>query len=229
MRETISAGNLKNNLRKKIKYIELKYILLTSTSFKNSTISIIGFCAFIFSILFFLSSCASLETYEIYSNNMFIGRKFLRQNKYALAKPYFLEASKQIKDSTSLSYLATTCYKTGDIDNAETLIEEAEKIDNNTYAYLRLTGYRALVSLKKDRLKGRDALMNYIRLYEYLFPLTTIQNVEDIYDDISNGKEVDMVALEKLLDEQILWYEDDIEQFLSTKTGFYDKNSSTGF
>lgn len=160
---------------------------------------------------------------------MFIGRKFLRQNKYALAKPYFLEASKQIKDSTSLSYLATTCYKTGDIDNAETLIEEAEKIDNNTYAYLRLTGYRALVSLKKDRLKGRDALMNYIRLYEYLFPLTTIQNVEDIYDDISNGKEVDMVALEKLLDEQILWYEDDIEQFLSTKTGFYDKNSSTGF
>jgi len=207
----------------------LKNNLLISISFKNSIINKTALCAFIFSIFFFLSSCASFETYEIYSNNMFIGKKFLRQGKYALAKPYFLEASKQIKDSTSLSYLATTCYKTGDIDKAESLIEEGEKIDNNTYAYLRLTGYRALVSLKKDRLKGSGALMDYIRLYKYLFPLTTIQNVENICNDISNGKETDMVVLEKLLDEQILWYEDDIEQFLSTKTGFYDKNSSTGF
>jgi tetratricopeptide (TPR) repeat protein len=230
MWETVRAGSLKNDFEPNIKDFGFKYKINNSqylTPLKSGQLKILlPVVKFLLIIsLLFTASCDSIKAYGIYADNIFIGKALLKEQEYTNAEPYFTKASKQIKDSYSLAYLATVSYKTNNIDNAESYIKEAEQIDKNTYAYLRIIGYKALILLKKDKQKGLDALKDYINLYEYFYPLTTINDVRKMYDK----KEIDMVRLENLIDEQILRYENDIDQFLSTKTGFYDRNSGSGF
>jgi hypothetical protein len=228
MRKTIQAGSLKNNFTINIKYFGLTYGIKKQqalTPVKTGPINSTVVCCLILAGLLLVSSCASLKTYDIYADNMFIGKKFLKEQEYADAEPYFAKASMQIRDSVSLAYLATVSYKMNNLDIAESYVVEAEKLDNNTYAYLRIIGYKALILLKKEKQKGLDILKDYINLYQYLYPLMTIKDIKKMYDK----KEIDSVRLEKLMDEQILMYENDIEQFLGTKTGFYDRNSGAAF
>jgi tetratricopeptide (TPR) repeat protein len=171
--------------------------------------------------LFFFASCST--PYLIYSQNMFVGKALFKQKEYEEAKKYFEEASKNQRDPISLTYLAIVCYKMDDLNSAESYIKEAEKIDKNTFNYMRIIGYKALILLKMDRKEGLPALEDYIELYGHLYPLTTIIDVKKMY----KKKEIDLIRLEKLMDEQISWYEDEIEQFATTHTGFYDKNPGT--
>ncbi len=230
MRKTVRAGNLKNDFTPNIKDFGFKYKIknsqhLTLLEAGHFRILLPVAQSLLLIITFFVASCDSFRSYGIYADNMFIGKELLKEQEYTNAEPYFTKASKQIKDSYSLTYLATVSYKTNNFNSAENYIKEAEKIDNNTYAYLRIIGYKALILLKKDKQKGFDALKDYINLYEYFYPLTTINDIKKMYDK----KEIDMIRLEKLIDEQILRYENDIDQFLTTKTGFYDRNSGSGF
>jgi tetratricopeptide (TPR) repeat protein len=171
--------------------------------------------------LFFFASCST--PYLIYSQNMFVGKALFKQKEYEEAKKYFEEASKNQRDPISLTYLAIVCYKMDDLNSAESYIKEAEKIDKNTFNYMRILGYKALILLKMDRKEGLPALEDYIELYGHLYPLTTIIDVKKMH----KKKEIDLIRLEKLMDEQISWYEDEIEQFATTHTGFYDKNPGT--
>lgn len=172
----------------------------------------------IIALFFTFASCST--PYANYLENMFFGKGFYKQKEYEEAKKYFEEASKNQRDPISLTYLAIVCYKMDDLNSAESYIKEAEKIDKNTFNYMRILGYKALILLKMDRKEGLPALEDYIELYGHLYPLTTIIDVKKMY----KKKEIDLIRLEKLMDEQISWYEDEIEQFATTHTGFYDRN-----
>jgi tetratricopeptide (TPR) repeat protein len=167
----------------------------------------------------FLFNFASCSTpYFIYSQNIFVGKALFKQKEYEGAKKYFQEASKNQRDSISLTYLARVSYKMNDIENAERLIKEAEKVSGNNFYYLRTIGYKAIILLNKDKKAGLLALKDYLDYYKHQCPLMTIQEVEKMWMD---GK-IEIGNLETLMEEQISWYEDEIEQHLSTGTGFYD-------
>ncbi|MCX5799463.1 MAG: hypothetical protein NTU90_07895 [Proteobacteria bacterium] len=166
-------------------------------------------------LILFLLSCSA--AYLSYSRNMFIGKELLKQKEYGKAEGYFQGALKDQRGAASLTYLAVTNYKMNNMNNAERLIKEAERIGVNDLCYLRTVGYKALVLLKKDKKEGLEALKFYIEYYKYLYPLMTVKDVEDIW---KHGG-TDMDKLEKLMEEQITWYEDEMEQFISTGTGFY--------
>ena len=167
------------------------------------------------SLILFLLSCST--AYLSYPRNMFIGKELFKQKEYVKAGGYFQGALKDQRDAYSLTYLAIINYKMNNMDNAERLIREAERIGVNDLCYLRTIGYKALILLNKDKKEGLEALRYYIEQYKYLYPLMTIQDVEDIW---KHGG-TDMDRLEKLMEEQITWYEDEMEQFISTGTGFY--------
>jgi tetratricopeptide (TPR) repeat protein len=147
---------------------------------------------------------------------MFVGKALFKQKEYEGAKKHFQEASENQKDSISLTYLAIVSYKMNDIENAERLIKEAEKMNGNIY-YLRTIGYKAIILLNKDKKAGLLALKDYLDYYKHCYPLMTIQEIEKMWMEGI----IDIGNLETLMEEQISWYEDEMEQYLSTGTGFY--------
>jgi len=172
----------------------------------------------------FLFNFASCSTpHLIYSQNIFVGKELFKQKEYEGAKKHFQEASKNQKDSISLTYLAIVSYKMNDIENAERLIKEAEKLNGKNIYYLRTLGYKAIILLNKDKKAGLLALKGYLDYYKHYYPLMTIQEVEKMWMEGT----IDMGNLETLMEEQISWYEDEIEQYLSTGTGFYDAISGS--
>jgi len=171
--------------------------------------------AILFLVLFCILSCST--TYSQYSSGIFYGKAALTSGEYKDAKQYFEEASKLIRDSQSLSYLAIADYKMNDLDNAEKLIKEAEKIElKASIDHVRILGYKALILLKKNNDEGFIALKEYIEVYKHYYPLPSLHYVEKM----SNKKEIQFDKLEKLIEEQISTYDNNIEQFRSTRTGY---------
>ena len=175
-------------------------------------------------LLFLVSSCASFATYSAYSRDMFEGKRLFKDQEYEKAQQFFQKAVDTIKDGASLTYLAITCYKTGNLDRAEQLIKEADKLDpynytHYNYTHLRTKGYKALILLKKDKNEGMAALKEYIDYYRRSDPLMTIKNVERMW----RSGAIEMNTLETLIEEQVSWWENDVEQLYSTGTGFYDR------
>jgi hypothetical protein len=107
-----------------------------------------------------------------------------------------------------------------DMRAAEHYIADAEKMTGKGVFELRIAGYKALIYLKEGRQdEGLKALREYVALYNYLDPLMSIREVEAM---AIKGM-VNLSMLEALLDEQIIWREDEIEQYEKTGTGFYGR------
>ncbi len=173
-------------------------------------------------ILLFTASCSHIQTYSNYSSGIFNGKAALRRGQYEEAKRYFNEASVQIKDRESLAYLGTAEYKLGNLDSAEKIFREAEKMDGKYYSHyhLRIFGYKALTLLKKNDGEGCAVLKEYIDLYACVYPLPTLYDVEQMWAK----KAIQFNQLEKLIEEQVLTYENDVDQYLSARIGFYQRN-----
>ena len=169
---------------------------------------------------FCLFQCAGWNAYQ---SNMYGGRMALNVGEYERARQDFLKAAEASPDARSYAYAATASYKMHDLPEARRLVREAERLDGKTYMILRIRGYKALILLAEGREKeGLDALNDYLAVYENAYPLETVRDVERM----ARSGRVDLPRLEKLLDEQITTYENDLEQFWGTGTGWFGERSS---
>ena len=155
--------------------------------------------------------------YYTYKQEMFQGRRLLTMGEYAQARNEFVKAARTMPDSYSNAFAATASYKLNDMASAERFIQEAATLNGRGYSYLRILAYRALILLKEGRKEGFDALRDYLAIYQNEYPLTSILKVEAM---VRTGN-VNLSLLEALLDEQLRTYEGDMDQFLSTGTGWY--------
>jgi uncharacterized protein HemY len=163
-----------------------------------------------------LSSCVT--SYSEYRNNFVKGKEMMARGEFQEARMYFVRASQGQQIPEVFAYAATASYKMNDMENAERYIEEAKKYDGKGFSDLRVAGYRALILLRKGETReGMEALQEYTALYSHLYPLGTIEEVETMVEKNT----IDLKKLETLLDEQITWYNDEVEQFQKTRTGFY--------
>lgn len=167
-------------------------------------------------VAFVLFGCSA--TFTAYRDNMFQGINMLKRGKYAEARNDFVKASEAQPDAYSYAFAATAAYKMRDLKSAGQFIQQAERLDGRGFAYLRIAAYKALILFAEGRQEeGLNALRIYLDAYKNLFPLTTIQDVEDM---LSTGR-IRLPLLEVLLDGQVGTYEDEIGQFYSTGTGWY--------
>jgi hypothetical protein len=112
-----------------------------------------------------------------------------------------------------------------DLRAAESYIGEAENAAGRNYWYLRIMGYKALILLKENKTgEGMAALKRYIDYYRLVYPMTTIDQVEDMW---KSGR-IDLKRLEVLLDEQITNYEQEVAQAVTTGTGYYSTRPPPG-
>jgi len=172
-------------------------------------------------MLLALLSCAT--TYSVYSRNLSQGKDLMRRGQFQEARTYFVKAAESERLPEAFAFAATASYKMNDLGSAERYIADAEKADGRGFSELRIAGYKALILLKEGRKsEGMKALQEYTTLYSRNYPLI---NIEEVKAMIREDK-VDISKLETLLDEQITRYEDEIDQFQKTGTGFYDRPSN---
>lgn len=159
-------------------------------------------------------------SYSVYSQNFFQGKRLLRQGDFLWARIYFTKALESKQWPEALAFAATASYKMNDIEAAERYIADAEKQTGKGVFELRISGYKALTYLKQGKQsEGMKALREYTAMYSYIDPLINIREVEAM---AIKGR-IDLERLEALLDEQITWREDEIEQYEKTGTGFYGR------
>lgn len=149
---------------------------------------------------------------------MEIGKRYFKKGDYKNAKEHFVAAKGQLQYYLPLVYIAFTDYKLGNQKEAEIMIEVAEKQMVSDEHNLRLLGYKALIFLNSDREKGLLALNDYLKTYRYLHPLLSIEEIEKM----CKSGNVELRRLEELINEQVDFYEDAIEQLLSTGTGPFE-------
>ncbi len=170
-------------------------------------------------ILAVISSCSSISLNITYNRHIFNGKSLLDEGQFVKARESFQRAADLNRNAVALTYLAISYYKADNLDDAARLILEAEKTGAFHYIHLRTLGYKALIFLKLDQAAGMDALKHYLDYYRKSDPLLTIDEVEKMW---RSGK-IDMIRLEDLIEEQVSWWERDVEQFYETGTGFYDR------
>jgi len=175
-----------------------------------------------FILFFMLNACST--PYHAYSQGIFQGKEALKKGDYAGAKRDFEEAYQNDKSPEALMYLAIIDYKTNNLDSAEKLIREAEMMGSGNYHYLRVLGYKALILLKKNKELGLEALDRYVSFYALSDPLMSINDVKEM---VRSGN-VDMPRLENLIEEQVSWFENDVELYWSTGVGYYDGRNVIG-
>lgn len=156
-------------------------------------------------------------SYRAYCKDIRNGKEAMKSNDYSAARRYFEEAFNNGKSLDALMFLAIIDYKTNSLDDAERLIREAELMGGGNYHYLRVLGYKALILLKKSRDQGLEALDRYVVYYSRIDPLLSINDIKVM---LKTG-EIDMARLERLVEEQAAWYENDVEQYWGTGTGWY--------
>jgi hypothetical protein len=162
-----------------------------------------------------LYSCST--AYSVYSRNIFVGKQLLKEKEYTEAEKRFQEAALKIRDSVPLTFLAITEYRMGNLESAGKLIEEAAQGKSDMLYRFRTFGYRAIIHMKQNKAAGVSALKDYIDRYEHVYPLETIKELRKM---VQSGN-VDEMRMENIIDEQIWWYENDMEQFLANGDGFY--------
>ena len=169
------------------------------------------------------ASCAT--TYTMYRDDLFDGRQLLKQEKYGEARNLFLKASAEEKRAAPFAFAATASYKMNDLAAAEGYIGDAENATGRNYWYLRIMGYKALILLKEKKTdEGMTVLKRYIDYYRLVYPLTTIDRVEDMW----KSGQINLTQLEVLLDEQITYYEEELAQAVPTGTGYYSSRLPPG-
>jgi tetratricopeptide (TPR) repeat protein len=156
----------------------------------------------------------------MYADNMFHGKRLLREDEYAAARADFLKAAEAQKWPSAYAFAATASYKMGDPESAERYVMEAERLDGKDYSYVRTLGYKSLILLKEGREKeGMEALQQYAQVLRSISSPKGAREIE-IW---MRQRPMDLSALEKLIDAQVYQYESDIEQFQETGTGFYQR------
>jgi len=174
--------------------------------------------------LFFLTSCASVTSNKAYSDHMFRGKNDWRVKEYPEARSEFLKAYDDEKRVAPLAWAATTSYWLNDLTGAEQYIREAEANPEfkKGYSYFRVTGYKALVLIKKgNKGEGLAALGTYIDAYGHVFPSSNTAGIDFM---VRKGR-VDLPRLEVMMEDDIWEYEQALEQFENGRTGYFDKTS----
>ena len=190
-------------------------------------------CAMLLIPIIFLLSCST--PYSVYTTDMFMGKKYLDETDYVQAKECFTKAFQADKNAAAAAFAATASYKLGDLPAAQRFIEEAEQLggghsfDGRYYPYLRIVGYKALILLKEQNEEiGVPTLSQYLQAYKYVHSGPNVVGIEVML----RKKQFDLARLEAVIDEQVTGYENDMDQFLRTGTGYYDRatrgNSAPG-
>jgi DNA-binding ferritin-like protein (Dps family) len=65
------------------------------------------------------------------------------------------------------------------------------------------------------------ALRDYVDYYQHQYPVISIKDVREM---LQTGQ-IDNKKLEELIDEQVSTYEQEIDQYLSDGTGYYDSRN----
>ena len=166
-------------------------------------------------------SCSS--SWNAYSDDMFHGKRLLREDDYADARIDFLKAAEAQKWPSAYAFAATASYKMGDLASAEQYLAVAERLDGGDYSYVRVLGYKALTLLKQGKEnEGREVLQQYARI---LYSISSPMGAKQI-DVWMRQQPMDLPMLEKLIDQQVGLYESDIEQYQSTGAGFYQRRGN---
>ena len=168
-----------------------------------------------------LSSCTS---YGIYARDLTAGKNLFETGRYGEAQRYFEDAALRNIDGAAFTYLAAVAYKQNDLDRAGRLIASAEESPPDMLSSLRMYGYKALILLGSGSPRGMTALKEYIDRYNGLYPLESIKDIKDMWQSGS----VDRSRLEAVMDEQIKWYEQDMELYIYNKVGFYARDGREG-
>ena len=172
-------------------------------------------------VALFSFSCST--PWSVYSDDMFHGKRLLREDEYAEARAHFVRAAEAQKWPAAYAFAATASYKMGDLPAAERYVSEAERLDGKDYSYLRVLGYKSLTFLKEGKeQEGRDTLQRYANL---LRSASSPKGATSIQVWMRR-QHTDLPALERMIDEQVSQYESDIEQYQSTGTGFYNRTGN---
>jgi hypothetical protein len=231
MWKTIYTGNIKKSSEFKVLSSELKKASTLECGgnrrFSSKHHKKIFFNSSLFTlhcfILFFILSACSAAHYA-YSKGLFDGKEALKRGDYTGAKRNLEEAYQNDKSPDVLMYLAIVDYKTNNLDNAEKLIRAAEAMSSGNYHYLRVLGYKALILLNRNRDQGLEALDQYVAFYALHDPLMSINDVSAM----ARSGNIDIPRLENLVEEQVSWFENDIELYWSSGVGFYDRRGPFG-
>ncbi|MBP1749756.1 MAG: hypothetical protein H6Q52_2295 [Deltaproteobacteria bacterium] len=167
----------------------------------------------------------SCTTYAVYSRNFLTGKNLFDAGRYDEAQKYFQDAAKARNDAAVFTYLAATEYKRGRFESALAFIGQAEKSPPDRLSYLRMYGYKALILLNTDNALGMKALDDYIKRYRSDYPLESIKNMEAM----RQSGMIDRSRLEALIDDQIQWYEKEMELYIYNNVGFYSRDRSEAF
>lgn len=174
-------------------------------------------------IMIVLLSLSCSTQWNMYADNMFHGKRLLREDDYANARVDFLKAAEAQKWPTAYAFAATAAYKMGDLASAEQYVMEAQRLDGKDYSYVRTLGYKSLILLKEGKEKeGLETLQQYAQVLRSISSPKGARQVE-IW---MRQQPMDLPALEKLIDAQVYQYESDIEQWLETGTGFYQRRGN---
>lgn len=170
----------------------------------------------------FLLSCT---TYAVYSKNFLAGKDYFNAGRYDEARKFFDDAAKVESDAAVLTYLAATAYKKGQFEDAAALIGRAEKSSPDRLTYLRMYGYKALIFLQVDNTLGMKALDDYIKRYGFDYPLDSLEEIKAM----KQSGVIDKERLEFLIDEEVEWYEKEMELYIYNNVGFYAREKSEAF
>ena len=167
-----------------------------------------------------LLSLACSSSWNTYSDDMFHGKRLLREEDFANARIDFLKAAEAQRWPSAYAFAATASYKMGDLAGAEQYIAEAERLDGKDYSYVRVLGYKALILLKRGKEEeGQEVLRQYAQVLRSISSPMGARQIE-IW---MRQQQTDLPGLEKLIDQQVGLYESDVEQYQSTGTGFYQR------
>jgi tetratricopeptide (TPR) repeat protein len=170
----------------------------------------------------FAVSCSA--PYTAYRHDLVQGQSLLRQRDYDEARKAFEGAARAMPDAEAYALAATASYKANDTAGAWQYLEQAERANGmKSFSAFRIMAYKALVLFKT----GRDAdacnvLKDYTYAYSHAFISSNTRDIELVW---KRKRVEDLAQLEKMLDEDVGAYEESIEQFLSTGTGYFDRNS----
>jgi tetratricopeptide (TPR) repeat protein len=171
--------------------------------------------------IFFLTACSS--SFTACSGYMSDGQRYWKLKEYEQARKAFLMAYEAEKGVVPLVWAASASYWLNDLTSAETYIRQAEPKAKTSVSYFRMAGYKALVLLrqgKKD--EGLGVLNEYVQAYGKIYPSSNLPWIDLM---IKKG-DADIEKLEAMLEDDISGYEQAIEQFESTGTGYFDKRGS---
>ena len=164
-------------------------------------------------VAFLLLSCSSVgpqgAAFTAYRESMLNGSQHLLNKEYQPALDDFLRAnSSDPSRSMPLALAGQAYYNLGDLQKASQYLSQATAVKNDSYAYLIIKGYQALIAFRQDRHKeGTEALGDYVKAYRVSSPDNTYNDVERMHKLAVATGDVPVKELEPLITHQITRYE----------------------